>query len=230
MCLPCGLYLCLLFGFLFPRSNPVVEQQLSVAFVRFRKIQTFLTSGLIKNINFSLPNQKFHSLHVASGHLYLFALPLIRITGSTVSFFPFPFTQSTPAMLLLCVGSSNSGKQRSRAPATRALPRAASVFRDPLHNSSCRAPEILTSDIALALARRHVSHTPIYIRVTCNGETPLLPICPRSFGERCQVIDVITPSLWLKARERGRAGEWGEGGKDVISLVGRGGKGFHTLD
>lgn len=213
MCLPCGLYLCLLFGFLFPRSSPVVEQQLSVAFVRFRKIQTFLTSGLIKkNINFSFPNQKFHSLHVASGPLYLFALPLIRITGSTLSFFPLSLRSLLP-QCCCCVWARLMPVNREAELPPLGLYPAPHLFRDPLHNSSCRAPEILKSDIALALARRHVSHTPIYIRVTCNGETPLLPICPRSFGERCQVIDVITPSLWLKAREGGRAGEWESEGK-----------------
>lgn len=56
------------------------------------------------------------------------------------------------------VGSTESGKQKSQTPATRALP-ALHLFQDPLHNSSCSVPEILKSDMALALARRHVSHS-----------------------------------------------------------------------
>lgn len=132
------------------------------------------------------------------------------------------------AAAVVVVGSTESGKQKSRTPVTRALP-ALHLFQDPLHNSSCSVPEILKSDVALALARPTCVALPFYIPVTCKGETPLRPICPRSFGERCQVIDVITPSSWLKPSERA-GGSVGEGEKDLISFVGRGGKSFHCVD
>lgn len=112
------------------------------------------------------------AIFISFGFLLFHSSALRRLV---LLFFSLSAVYSCKAAVVVC--SFESGKQKRRTPATRALP-APHLFQDPLHNSSCCMPEILNSDIAQALACRHVSrsHSTFKLHVTerrrCGPSVP----------------------------------------------------------